>query len=100
MGYKTKAVAISAKDLGADHVRKRYWLLAYSDSDSELSLPLNAEVAKLQSVRPGVWDTYSDESGMVDGVANRVDRLRAIGNGQVPAVVRAAWEELAQGKEP
>jgi hypothetical protein len=29
-------------------------------------------------------------------VANRVDRLRAIGNGQVPAVVRLAWETLNQ----
>ncbi len=30
------------------------------------------------------------------GVADRVDRLRAIGNGQVPAVVRLAWETLNQ----
>jgi hypothetical protein len=27
-------------------------------------------------------------------VANRVDRLKAIGNGQVPAVVAAAWRIL------
>jgi hypothetical protein len=27
-------------------------------------------------------------------VASRVDRLRAIGNGQVPAVVRLAWDLL------
>lgn len=39
------------------------------------------------------------ESGVgrvANGVANRVDRLRAIGNGQVPAVVRLAWETLKQ----
>jgi hypothetical protein len=29
-------------------------------------------------------------------VAARVDRLRCIGNGQVPAVVRLAWETLTQ----
>lgn len=29
------------------------------------------------------------------GVAHRVDRLRALGNGQVPAVVVRAWRELA-----
>ena len=29
------------------------------------------------------------------GVVNRVDRLRCIGNGQVPAVVRLAWISLA-----
>ena len=31
---------------------------------------------------------------VADGVADRVDRLTAIGNGQVPAVVRLAWETL------
>ncbi len=30
------------------------------------------------------------------GVAYRVDRLKALGNGQVPAVVRRAWEELTR----
>jgi hypothetical protein len=28
------------------------------------------------------------------GVADRVDRLKAIGNGQVPAVAALAWEIL------
>jgi hypothetical protein len=28
-------------------------------------------------------------------VASRMDRLKAIGNGQVPAVVRKAWDLLA-----
>ena len=28
------------------------------------------------------------------GVKSRVDRLKAIGNGQVPAVVKLAWETL------
>jgi delta 1-pyrroline-5-carboxylate dehydrogenase len=32
--------------------------------------------------------------GMAHGVANRVDRLKAIGNGQVPAVAALAWRLL------
>jgi DNA (cytosine-5)-methyltransferase 1 len=32
---------------------------------------------------------------MVDGVAARVDRLKAIGNGQVPLVAATAWNDLS-----
>lgn len=34
---------------------------------------------------------------MGDGIPNRLDRLRAIGNGQVPALVVRAWSELSCG---
>lgn len=34
---------------------------------------------------------------MADGVADRVDRHAAIGNGQVPALAALAWEVLADG---
>jgi DNA (cytosine-5)-methyltransferase 1 len=40
------------------------------------------------------WTTEPDVGRVAHGVANRVDRLRCIGNGQVPAVVRLAWEML------
>ena len=40
------------------------------------------------------------ESGVgrvANGVAHRMDRLRCIGNGQVPACVRLAWQLLSKG---
>jgi DNA (cytosine-5)-methyltransferase 1 len=40
------------------------------------------------------WLTEPTVGRVANGVADRVDRLKAIGNGQVPAVVRAAWELL------
>ena len=40
------------------------------------------------------WATEPDVGRVAHGVAARVDRLRAIGNGQVPAVVRLAWNLL------
>jgi DNA (cytosine-5)-methyltransferase 1 len=43
------------------------------------------------------WESEPALGRVADGVASRVDRLRAIGNGQVPAVVRAAWELLTGG---
>lgn len=45
--------------------------------------------------RSGSWWLAEPAVGRVaDGVAHRVDRLKALGNGQVPAVVRLAWEIL------
>lgn len=42
----------------------------------------------------GVWATEPDVGRVADGVASRMDRLRAIGNGQVPLVAATAWEML------
>jgi DNA (cytosine-5)-methyltransferase 1 len=37
------------------------------------------------------WETEPNVGRVANGVAARVDRLKAIGNGQVPAVVATAW---------
>jgi hypothetical protein len=41
------------------------------------------------------WDTEPRLVRVVHGVADRVDRIRALGNGQVPAVVEGAWKTLS-----
>jgi len=41
------------------------------------------------------WATEPGLGRVAHGVAARVDRLKAIGNGQVPAVVRLAWRVLS-----
>jgi len=43
------------------------------------------------------WATESGLGRVADGVANRVDRIAAIGNGQVPSVAAAAFVILSQG---
>ena len=44
----------------------------------------------------GWWPTEPQLGRVADGVANRVDRLKAIGNGQVSRVVATAWALLTQ----
>ena len=44
---------------------------------------------------PAERNSESRLGRVAHGVAHRVDRLKAIGNGQVPAVVERAWEILA-----
>lgn len=42
------------------------------------------------------WDTEPDVDRVVNGVADRKHRLKALGNGQVPGVVRKAWKLLSE----
>lgn len=95
MGYSARCIALSASDLGADHIRTRYWLLAHSDGNGKLQRAVNAEVAELPNIRPSVWETGPDKRRMDDGMAYRMERLAAIGNGQVPIVAATAWRLLA-----
>ena len=95
MGYRASAIALGAGDLGGDHVRRRYWLLAYADDKSQLRRAINAEVALGSLLRHRIWQAQPNESGMADGMADRVDRYTAIGNGQVPVVAAAALCILA-----
>ena len=94
MGYKTKAISLSAKDLGADHIRERFWLLAYSDNDGELLQPVNAETRWMQELGHSVWESDSGSTGVPDWMASRMDRIKATGNGQVPIVAATAWRIL------
>lgn len=95
MGYKTRCIPLSAKDLGADHIRPRYWLRAHADDEGELRGCIDAEVARLQSVCAGVWASEPWGRGMADGMAGRVERYEATGNGQIPIVAAAAWRLLS-----
>ena len=42
------------------------------------------------------WETEPAVGRVANGAPNRVDRLRALGNGQVPAVAALAWRILAE----
>jgi DNA (cytosine-5)-methyltransferase 1 len=94
MGYQVRCVELSAADMGADHVRSRYWLRAHADDDSELLRAIDAEASELSRVRESLWQTDPNESRVADGDPYRMDRLAATGNAQVPIVAAAAWRML------
>lgn len=121
IGYNARWGVLSAEASGAPHVRERLWLIAYKkkenvansrkndaqfsklgkDTDREHT---NAKVgANVQSNTMGEsfnyreqswWETEPRMGRVVDGVANGVDRLEALGNGQVPIVAASAWSKL------
>jgi DNA (cytosine-5)-methyltransferase 1 len=90
MGYKTKAVPFGAKDLGADHIRERYWLLAYSDDPRELLRSINAKTRGVPHMGRSVWESDARSTRVPDGMANRMERIKASGNGWVPVVAITA----------
>lgn len=122
IGYDAKWVNLSASDCGAWHKRERIWIVAYTKSKrlemkkSERQLReydrLSSELYKRISdttdtrlknmrewkVKTAYWDVEPELGRMADGVANRVDRIKAIGNGQVPQVVASAWNFLTGGE--
>ena len=95
MGYKVQCTSISADELGACHVRERFWLLAYADDKSQLQRTVNAKMAELSEFRGSVWEAKPPESRMDDGLSRRVDRYESCGNGQVPVVAATALWTLA-----
>lgn len=95
-GYEVRIAEIPAAILGAPHLRRRWWLAANADSQSESRCEVDEEVASLCEL-PGLatWsEDISRDLGMVHGLANRMDRLHALGNGQVAAVAAVAWDIL------
>jgi len=114
-GYDAQWRVLSAADVGAPHLRDRLWVVAYPNGERSLS-----SSTTISSTRPtpiihngqrfgGIWaeingclytpDRLRDVIGIFrddDGMAHRVDQLKTIGNGQVPAVVAAVWRLLTQ----
>lgn len=48
-GYESLPIPVSAADCGADHLRRRIFVLAYADPQSELAISLDAEVERASS---------------------------------------------------
>lgn len=83
MGYEVRCISLSAADLGADHVRPRHWLRAYTHDESELRRDVDAEVAELQSICSGIWSTQPGSSRVADELADRMVIARTVAKGEI-----------------
>lgn len=127
MGFNATAGQFSAEEVGAPHLRKRWFILAHSRCNDASSRgkceaasegsgerhgqsgsgcdagPGHSEASRQTwPARPGEnqkqWEpprtTQPGLVGHVDGVSNRVDRLRALGNAVVPQAAATAFSTL------
>lgn len=108
VGYDARWGVLGVENAGGSHARRRFWLVAYSvrerlerRHDTAAETQRQIEDASIQAlVQNPSWPDISNPRtyGSNDGLADRVERTKAVGNGQSPAVVRLAWNILGPGK--
>lgn len=124
MGFDAQWGVIGADAAGAPHYRERIWIVAHPHGNGQPTKPEHSKALgvrqngavpgdaadtdgrsvdfqfraeRMAQEARGPWverPNTAEILGMANGLAHRVDRLRAIGNGQVPAVAALAWEVL------
>jgi len=97
-GYDARWRVLSAAEVGAPHKRDRLFILC-NDLGNAMLPGLQDRTKFYDGKIPSERNWWEAEPGMgrvADGVAYQVDRLKAVGNGQVPTVVSTAWRLLTQ----
>lgn len=109
--YNAEWCVLGGSDCGAPHKRKRMWILADSNRNrleknsnesgvckSALYQKSTRRFSEMDSSR--IWATArpigARPMGMDDGVGTDVDRIKAVGNGQIPIVAATAWNILME----
>lgn len=98
VGYKVERVRLGCEDLGADHRRNRFWLLAVRDDENgETTFKrLAKHILTLPKLTGGCWTQSPDKTGeaVVVPTCDRRDQLLGIGNAQSPFVAASAFRVL------
>lgn len=97
MGYGCEWFRLSASNCGAPHKRDRIWIVAYPDTVGRFGRTrTSGENGGLESANRSEWPAEPGMGRVVDGLAYRVDRIKALGNGQVPRVAATAFNLLSE----
>jgi DNA (cytosine-5)-methyltransferase 1 len=117
-GFDAEWGVFSAAEVGAPHIRERFFLFGRNTNKvyaSGIGEPMESNfltqkrlskekvkewgVGESELVAVNVMErfsTYPEAVRILHGMADRSNRLAALGNAQVPAVVRKAWHVLCQ----
>jgi len=89
LGFHAEWSVVSACSVGAPHVRRRLFAIAYTHGGRQPTLTLDGEALQLSHIagdRRHRWIPTADDVRADDGVPHRMDRVRALGNAVVPQV--------------
>lgn len=109
LGYDSRWTVVSAAEVGACHIRKRWFLLAHANSQRIRQKPKSGQTwqsfgegARITDTISSLWDASRIPTRPIaptvertsDGVSFRVDRHRCVGNSVVPAATAKAFSKL------
>ena len=109
-GYDAEWAVIPASDLGACHRRERIWIIAHANDEglqgqwSERELQENSSEKQIawrncNAMLSSKWGGYLPKPVLRrgdDGLSNRVDRLKQLGNSIVPQVAAVPLTRIRQ----
>ena len=111
LGFDAQWGVVGAGDIGAPHERKRLWIVA--NANAELGQErgrgfgqqgerqvCGGDCGSVPQLDRRVWlEMAVQHARDDDGMAPRVERTQAIGNGQVPLVAATAWRILTHNNQ-
>jgi DNA (cytosine-5)-methyltransferase 1 len=98
LGYRTRALGIAARDVGAHHGRARVFVVAHADGQGEPARAQHAEMAIPQAPSwAGGRFTEPDMVRVVPGLSGGLhQRLRGLGNSVVPQCAQIVGQVIRQ----
>jgi DNA (cytosine-5)-methyltransferase 1 len=103
LGYDARWGVLGAIHAGAPHKRERIWIVAdAAESGLQRDMPrlgvsaTCSPVCEMDRWRRGDWHNIPKPAYLrsLNGLANGLDRIATLGNGQVPTVAALAWNML------
>lgn len=91
-GYTVERIRLSCSDLGADHQRNRFWLLAVKDFDKFSKL--SEHIKNLPVLSGHYWSKSPEDNGTHISAINKRAQLTGVGNAQSPFVAASAFRIL------
>lgn len=92
VGYKVERCRVACMDLGADHKRPRFWLLAVKDKT--VFNKVAKHLSTLPKLRAGFWEVNPHEIIYPAEVPVLAPQKRGVGNAQAPIAAAAAFRVL------
>lgn len=112
IGYDCEWQCLSARILGAPHIRNRVWIVSYPGSqrrqtgifellhvgETEITAPISWDVAGTTLLGWGPWARQPPVPGVDERLPNRLDEIRSFGNCVLPQIPEIIGRAIAQAE--